>query len=282
MSSLLFLIMTASLLSAASSENGIAAQFSGRCVQIQITGSLAKTFDSGEINSGSPNQESISLGITFNLSPHGASITSTTKVTSYHSVTQTISATTTLPDSQLLGNAPPTWGSSSEPTPINPSWSSLAAETQSTGTNTYEYSSVTAWPTVVSSAYGSGMAMKSGWGSGTGMWATGTGWGSTGQPSNTMLGYPNATSWTHRKSGMTIAPTWAPGSPTTAVAKTTTVRKSQSPQSLSSTSRVSGPIGHATAKPALSNETVAVASSVKGMLMATCIIFGLFLLGVGR
>ncbi len=276
MSSLLFLIMTASLLSAASSENSIAAQFSGRCVQIQITGSLAKTFHSGEINSGSPNQESISLGITFNLSPHGASITSTTKVTSYHSVTQTVSATTALPDSQLLGNAPPTWGSSSEPAPLNPSWSSLAAKTQSTGTKTYEYSSVTAWPTVVSSAYGSGMAMESGWGSGTGMWATGTGWGSTGQPSNTMLGYPNATSWTHRKSGMTIAPTWTPSDPTT------TVRKSQSPQSLSSTSRVSGAIGHATAKPALSNKAVAVASSVKGMLMATCIIFGLFLLGVGR
>lgn len=221
------------------------------------------------------------MGLTVNLGPNDASITSTTQLTRYHSVTQTVSFTTALPDSQLPGNAPPMWGSSSEPIPLNPSWSSLAAETQSMGTNTYDCSSVTAWPTMVSSAYGSGIAMGSGWGSGTGMWATGTGWGSTGQPSNTMLGYPNATSWTHRKSGMTIAPTWAPGSPTTAVAKPTTVRKSQSPQSLSSTSRVSGPIGYATAKPALSNEAVAFASSVSGTLMAIWMVFGLLRLGVG-
>jgi len=216
------------------------------------------------------------VGLTINLGPNDASITSTTQLTTYYSVTQTVSATTALPDSPLPGSVPPMWGSSSEPTSLNPSWSSLATETQSTGTNTYDGSGGEAWPTGMNSAYGSGMAMGSAWGSAPGMWATGTGWGSTGRPSNTMLGYPNATSWTHRKSGMTIAPTWTPGGPTT------TVRKSQSPQSLSSTSRVSGPIGHATAKPALSNEAVGVASSVKGMLMTTCIIFGLFLLGVGR
>lgn len=221
------------------------------------------------------------MGITFNLSPDGASITSTVKVTNYHSVTQTVSSTTAMPDAQLPGSAPSMWISSSEPTPLNPSWSSLAAQTQSMGTDTYDCSSGKAWPTLMSSAYGSGMAMGSGWGSGTGMWASGTGWGSTGQPPNTMSGYPNATSWTHRKSGMTIAPTWAPdSSPTRAVAKPTTVRETQSPQSLSSTSRVSGPIGHATAKPALSN--VAVASSVRDMLMVICMVLGLLLLEVGR
>ncbi len=217
------------------------------------------------------------MGLTINLGPNDAGTTSTTQLTSYHSVTQTVSVTTALSDSQLPGNAPSMWGSSSEPIPLNPSRSSFSAETQSTGTNTHDCSSLKAWPTTVS-AYGSGMV----WGSGTGMWATGTGWGSTGQPSNTMLGYPNGTSWTHRKSGMTIAPTWAPDSPTTAVAKPTTAPTFQSPQSLSSASRISGPIAHATAKPALSNEAVAVASSVRGILMATCMVFVLLLLGVGR
>jgi len=221
------------------------------------------------------------LGIIFNLSSDGASTTSTIKVTSYYSVIQTVSFTTALPDSQFPESAPSMWISSSEPTSLNLSWSSLAVQISFMEINTYDCSSGKAWPTLISSAYGSGMAMGSGWGSGTEMWASGTGWRSTGQSPNTMSGYSNATSWTHRKSGITIAPTWASdSSPTTVVAKPTTVREFQSSQSLSSTSRISGLIGHATAKPALFN--VAVASSVRDMLMVICIVLGLLLLEVGR